>query len=173
MKQQHKKYLVKRSGVLTGGWLLVAFTWTSAVYSLASIPCSCIVIKMIDYWLLWVVWALAVGQLASCLTLDYFGVQMSSRSTQWLQCPVSAKQARLITPAPQRYSLTLSHLWWSFALSKHDSVHYGQMSPLWFIIPQVTVVVEMRLWNLRCAAMFSVERRAFFSGNSSLCCHEL
>lgn len=106
MKQQHKKYLVKRSGVLTGGWLLVAFTWTSAVYSLASIPCSCIVIKMIDYWLLWVVWALAVGQLASCLTLDYFGVQMSSRSTQWLQCPVSAKQARLITPAPQRYSLT-------------------------------------------------------------------
>lgn len=47
-------------------------------------------------------WALAVGQMASV----YFGIERSSRSTQWLQ------EAQIISPTPPCWQLEWGGWWW-------------------------------------------------------------
>jgi len=109
--------------------------------------------------------------MASHLTLEYFGIQRSSRSTQWLQ----SVQVLWLQNKPK--SSALHHNVWQLVwgvcaemlpliFTKHSAVRYNQTSPLWSHLSKAhcsryLVVCSVILENLSCATMFFLGRRGF------------
>lgn len=105
---------------------------------------------------------LAAGQMASHLTLNYSGIQRSSRSTQSLQSPAAAKQATIITPLLPCLTVGVQH-----------SCSYPVVFTIWPSFSTLVLLVQRTLFNkccgifkgndanVSCDTIFLLERRGF------------